>query len=36
VTRRLLENIAADERVHAEDLKLAVEIESRSVGRTGG
>ena len=30
VARRLLEDIAADEKVHAEDLRLAVEIESRS------
>ena len=29
VAKRLLEDIAADEKVHAEDLKLAVEIESK-------
>ena len=32
VAKRLLEDIAADEKVHAEDLKLAVEIESESLG----
>jgi len=33
VARRLLEDIAADEKVHAEDLRLAVEIESNHVAR---
>lgn len=33
VARRLLEDIAADEKVHAEDLKLAVQIESTAGNR---
>jgi len=33
VAKRLLEDIATDENVHADDLKLAVEIESESLGR---
>ena len=33
VAKRPLEDAAADEKVHAEDLKLAVEIESESLGR---
>ena len=33
MAKRLLEDIAADEKVHAEDLKLAVDIESSLISK---
>ena len=33
LAKRLLEEIAADEKVHAEDLKLAVDIESSLISK---
>jgi len=35
VAKRLLEDIAADEKVHADDLRLAIDIESKPLGQCG-